>query len=226
MANENAFNPSPQARAILEKHSSLLKQATALKNAKRYDEAVGCLRAAYELANRHQIGKTAASLTRLPNYLALAGRVKEAWLEYNKVADMTYCYWYRSDQQTVAVIQADAYSRLAQMLRKNGYKAQASVFALVGYIVGRSAAKLNHDWCRKEGIKDIGRWNTHEGLEDALQDNTSHLPTEQQQLLRRMIVEELKGIPRIAPKVLITKLYQALDCTDPAFGDQEGGTSA
>ena len=135
---------------------------------------------------------------------------------------MTYCYWYRSDQQAVAVIQADAYSRLALMLRKNGHKAQACVFGLVGYIVGRSAAKLNHDWCRKEGIKDIGRWNTQEGLEEALQDNTSHLPTEQQQLIRSMVVQELKGIPRIAPKALIAKLYQAVNCTDPDFGNHAG----
>ncbi len=59
----------------------LLKQATALKREKRFDEACEALRKAYAAASPGEF--TLVDFMRLPAYLQLAGRPDDAWRELN-----------------------------------------------------------------------------------------------------------------------------------------------
>lgn len=61
----------------------LLKEATALKRAKRYDEAVAMLRRAYQTPTVCPM--MIQERLRLPMYLQLAGRNDEAWDELNRL---------------------------------------------------------------------------------------------------------------------------------------------
>jgi hypothetical protein len=62
---------------------TLLKEATALKRAKRYDEAVAMLRRAYQAPTEYPM--MIEERLRLPMYLQLAGRNDEGWDELNRL---------------------------------------------------------------------------------------------------------------------------------------------
>lgn len=93
---------------------NLLKEATALKRAKRYDEAVAMLRRAYDAPGESHV--TLLERLRLPMYLQLAGRADEGWAELNRL-NITYVD--QSSQISIAAV-------LAEFLRKEGkYKGAA-----------------------------------------------------------------------------------------------------
>lgn len=94
---------------------TLLKEATALKRAKRYDEAVLMLRRAYETPPGPMgIGER----LRLPMYLQLAGRADEGWGEMNR---LNIKYVDQSSQITIA-------AHMAAFLRKEGNSRNAALF--------------------------------------------------------------------------------------------------
>lgn len=96
---------------------TLLKEATALKRAKRYDEAVLMLRRAYETPPGPM---RIEERLRLPMYLQLAGRADEGWGEMNRLS-ITYV-----DQASQITISA----HIAAFLRKEGKYKTAALFGV------------------------------------------------------------------------------------------------
>lgn len=96
---------------------TLLKEATALKRAKRYDEAVAMLRRAYQTPPGPM---RIEERLRLPMYLQLAGRADEGWGEMNRL-NITYVD--PSSQITIA-------AHIAAFLRKEGKYKNAALFAV------------------------------------------------------------------------------------------------
>lgn len=94
----------------------LMKEATALKRAKRYDEAVAMLRRAYQTPPGPM---TIQERLRLPMYLQLAGHADEGWGEMNRL-NITYV-----DQPSQIAIAA----HMAVFLRKEGNYKNAALFA-------------------------------------------------------------------------------------------------
>lgn len=96
---------------------TLLKEATALKRVKRYDEAVAMLRRAYQAP----LGPMKIEeRLRLPMYLQLAGRADEGWGELNRL-NITYVD--QSSQITIA-------AHMAAFLRKEGKYKSAALFEI------------------------------------------------------------------------------------------------
>jgi len=94
----------------------LLKEAAALKRAKRYDEAVAMLRRAYDAPTESPL--MIQERLRLPMYLQLAGRADEGWSEMNRL-NITYV-----DQFSQVSIAA----QMATFLRKEGKYKNAALF--------------------------------------------------------------------------------------------------
>lgn len=97
---------------------TLLKVATALKRARRYDEAVAMLRRAYDAPTQSPM--TIQERLRLPMYLQLAGRADEGWGEMNRL-NITYV-----DQYSQISIAA----QMATFLRKEGKYKNAALFTV------------------------------------------------------------------------------------------------
>jgi hypothetical protein len=97
---------------------TLLKEATALKRAKRYDEAVAMLRRAYQTPTICPM--MVVELLRLPMYLQLAGRADEGWGEMNRL-NITY---------VDGISQARIAAQMATFLRKEGKYKNAALFAV------------------------------------------------------------------------------------------------
>lgn len=96
---------------------TLLKEATALKRAKRYDEAVAMLLRAYDaLPGPMRIDER----LRLPMYLQLAGRADEGWREMNR---LNIKYVDKASQITIS-------AHMAAFLRKEGKHKNAALFAV------------------------------------------------------------------------------------------------
>ena len=95
---------------------TLLKEATALKRAKRYDEAVAMLRRAYDMPTASPM--MIQERLRLPMYLQLAGRADEGGGEMNRL-NITYV-----DQFSQISIAA----QMANFLRKEGKYKNAALF--------------------------------------------------------------------------------------------------
>lgn len=111
---------SQQSPQTLPKNDTrtLLKEATALKRAKHYDEAVAMLRRAYQTTP----GPMIAERLRLPMYLQLAGRADEGWGEMNRL-NITYVD--QSSQITIA-------AHMAAFLRKEGKYKNTALFEVYG----------------------------------------------------------------------------------------------
>ena len=79
---QTASRPTPQTWPNGDART-LLKEATALKRAKRYDEAVAMLRRAYQTPTEYPM--MIEERLRLPMYLQLAGKNDEGWDELNRL---------------------------------------------------------------------------------------------------------------------------------------------
>ena len=220
MAEEDSAKLSPAAQAVLNKESRLLKRATELKKQKNLVEAIDCLKEAYDLAEKHQIGKPTDSLTRLANYLQMAGRLNEAWWEYHKVAGHGYCRWYATEQ-TRSYLQGDAFTRLGKMLLKEGYPEQALAYALGGYLAFQVHTHLKLNYAKVQGydgiIKELSAIDPFDELQELLARHMKGASQRDIDSVRKAVTLHLKRIPSTQPKELIGEVYEILGCGDPAF---------
>lgn len=216
MEGEDSFNPSRKAKKIFDSERQLLKQATTYKKEKNYDKAIECIRQAYELANKHQIGKPLNSLTRLPNCLLLAKRKAEAWDEYHNVANLKYCYWYKSNPHSVYGIKSDAYLRLSLMLKKDGYFAQALAYGLGSYVAQRGFDYLHHQDMKQMNQKP-GRWKADEGLAEEIDNLMIDSSKKDKDHVSSLIKEHLKSLPNVEPEKIIELIYEMTGTENPNY---------
>lgn len=86
----NDYAPNAAMQKLLDEEKKYRKQATALKKEKRFDEAVECLRKAREFEYKSGSYYGYQTLLRVPEYLMLAKRFKEA---YDEAVEMANLKW-------------------------------------------------------------------------------------------------------------------------------------
>jgi hypothetical protein len=207
---------SPSEKQIFQEESSLLKQATQFKKENQWAQAIECLRKAYALAETHQLGKTIQSLSRLPNYIEASGDLRGAWVEYHNVANLKYCSWYKSKPHSVYAAKADAYTRLAYMLSREGLGEQALAYAMAGYVASRAA-----DWDYRKFQKNhrlpMDRWNLTEGLKDEIDLFMPGSSQSDKNTIKEIVVRAMIDLTKADPDAVKDEMYQILGCADPDF---------
>lgn len=79
------YEPTPEERKILARENAFRKQATAYKRQKQYDKAVEMMRAARDCQYTTSLYYDIKTLLRIPKYLILAGRFREAVAEVDDI---------------------------------------------------------------------------------------------------------------------------------------------
>ncbi len=106
------------------------KLATQHKKNKEWDEAIDCLRNAYEKATQEGVTFGANQYLRLPKYLFMAGKTDEAWREYNVY--LTNGFTEVTTSKDIIFIDHSAiYGAMAAQLKKEKKFFDAEVFIAV-----------------------------------------------------------------------------------------------
>jgi hypothetical protein len=123
-----AIIPGSQPRS-----AELLKDATRLKDDKRFDEAVVVLRQALEEIAKEGGGHTIATFLRLPMMLQLAGKRDEAWAEYNRllISDLTGTM---NDPEVGPMERSQVYDKMRLLLQREGKHKWAVSMGIFSYI--------------------------------------------------------------------------------------------
>lgn len=118
--------------------SELHKRATAQKRAGELDGAIVTLRQAYAEMIQGELGYTVDQYIRLPQFRHLAGRTKEAWIEFNKLLLKGYPKQF-SDPAITPMERSKLLDKMRLFLEREGQDVLASIFghfAEVSWCVG------------------------------------------------------------------------------------------
>jgi hypothetical protein len=118
--------------------AELHKRATAQKRAGDLDGAIATLRQAYAEMSQGELGYTIDQYIRLPQFLHLARRTKEAWVEFNKLLFKGYPKQFASPE-IAPMERSKLLDKMRLFLEREGQDALASIFghfAAVSWYVG------------------------------------------------------------------------------------------
>ncbi len=138
-----------------------MKEATRLKTAKQFDEAIVVLHKAYEQIRLEGGGHVIETYLRLPMLFLLAGRRDEAWQEYNRLLVSTVTAW-SCDSHIGPIEDSQIYDKMRLMLQREGDHRAALKMGALSHLFWAKGLKRQH---RKE---ELSFYRSSDGLSQML----------------------------------------------------------
>ena len=200
---------------VWKKSSKLGKEATALKKAERFNEAADKMREKIDLESKHRI-LDPSTACRLPAYLYLAGKVRDAWREYGMVAHCVYSPWAVKDLAKQCSFMEAAYASLASMLKQEGLIEQALAYDLAGFAAGE-----NGQWVSWKADEELARQTKQKNWRGPWAVDASSLALTIEEHMKNSTPEDKKTVTQAAmkaaeahrnPDVFLQEMCEMLDC--------------
>jgi hypothetical protein len=186
--------PPPPMHTAAPKHSRAddwLKEAAALKDADNVDGAIQVLRRAYEEIKRDKALYPIDTFLRLPLYLQQAGKMKDAWQEFNTLLFKGYPNQPK-DAALIAVDRSKVFEKMRLFLERDSRSEIAEVYGVFGLVCKGISL---HKEGRKQELKAWFTKNTCSEYVDGLRKCTGNLGAVQG--IKEAIVDELKHYPDV-----------------------------
>lgn len=147
-------------RVMLKREGELRRQATACKRAKQYDKAVELLRAARRTLYSTSCVYDIKTLLRVPQYLILAGRYRDAINEANDIQRGRWKYREQLDAEFAAYAEEWIHETIAEAAEKLGNRVLAVKSTGAAKRAVRSIPMIRRAQAERECLKNLHDFGT------------------------------------------------------------------
>jgi tetratricopeptide (TPR) repeat protein len=196
------FGKTLWSKLVNKSSGELLKEATQLKKSDDWDGAINALREAYKKAKYEGVDYAANTYLRLPKYLYGAGRLEEAWSEYNLALSEGFNGEIPSNEM-VAVNHSQIYGSMAGQLKKEKkfydaavYQAASALLWEKGMLAQKRDSEMNIDSINKtisQTLKKSGENEAQEQFMIVVQNSLANPRNKQVSDLIRTLCELKQG---------------------------------